>query len=475
MTRIGGVVDWLLDPEHSDPSIRWQVMRDLLDAPPSEWAAERAKVETEGWGARLLALEDEDGRWGGGTHFPSDFDFDGPEARRGPDGRLVTQPWTATTHALTQLREFGLDPSSERARRAMELIGANARWEEGGQPFWQGEVEPCINGMTVANGAYFGIDVSPDRRAAGGRAPRRRRLELRDRERLGPLVVRHHDQCARGALGVRAGHRRHPRIAGGAPLGRRISAGAGPLPSAQHGCAGRRAIPAVRASEPTALRRAPGARLFPICRAPERRRARPSPPRGDRPRSIQAPRGRHLATRLEPAGAGVVRRQRRPGRTLAVGDSPGDACAQMVRGTSPGSPAARRQPWVTAFTIPWVLTVAGSRSEHSTPAPSAHRHRLTCGVQVLTVLPSPPRVTCGTPERMKQCENHPPALGRLRADQATAPRSAWTATRPHVLNGCSYEARAARLQVPREDLPELAHGIADRPGANANPRRRLRR
>lgn len=161
MTRIGGVVDWLLDPEHSDPSIRWQVMRDLLDAPPSEWAAERAKVETEGWGARLLALEDEDGRWGGGTHFPSDFDFDGPEARRGPDGRLVTQPWTATTHALTQLREFGLDPSSERARRAMELIGANARWEEGGQPYWQGEVEPCINGMTVANGAYFGIDVSP--------------------------------------------------------------------------------------------------------------------------------------------------------------------------------------------------------------------------------------------------------------------------------------------------------------------------
>src|SRR6266545_7848496 len=154
------VIDWLLDPEHSDPSIRWQVMRDLLDAPPSEWAAERAKLETEGWGARLLALEDDDGQWAGGAHFPADFDWRGPEAERGPDGRMARQPWTATSHSLSLLREFGLDPSSERARRAVELIGANARWEEGGQPYWEGEVEPCINGMTVANGTYFGVDMA---------------------------------------------------------------------------------------------------------------------------------------------------------------------------------------------------------------------------------------------------------------------------------------------------------------------------
>jgi hypothetical protein len=155
------VIDWLLDPEHSDPAIRWQVMRDLLDAPQSEWAAERAKVETEGWGARLLALEDEDGQWAGGAHFPADFDWRGPEAQRGPDGRMATQPWTATSHSLSLLREFGLDPSSERAQRAVELIGANARWDEGGQPYWEGEVEPCINGQVVANGTYFGVDMSP--------------------------------------------------------------------------------------------------------------------------------------------------------------------------------------------------------------------------------------------------------------------------------------------------------------------------
>jgi len=54
------VVEWLLD---SDPAIRWQVMRDLIDAPDDEVAAERARVATEGWGARLLTLQRHDGHW----------------------------------------------------------------------------------------------------------------------------------------------------------------------------------------------------------------------------------------------------------------------------------------------------------------------------------------------------------------------------------------------------------------------------
>lgn len=149
MTGSGSVIDWLLD---SDPSIRWQVMRDLLGTPESEWRAERTKVETEGWGARLLSYEDEDGQWAGGAFVPSDFDY--------REWHEVGQPWTATIFSLSQLREFGLDPTSDRANRAVELIGANSRWDEGGQPYWEGEVEECVNGRTVADGAYFGVDVS---------------------------------------------------------------------------------------------------------------------------------------------------------------------------------------------------------------------------------------------------------------------------------------------------------------------------
>jgi hypothetical protein len=150
MTDSGSAIEWLLD---SDPSIRWQVMRDLLDAPEAEWMAERAKVETEGWGARLLSHQDEDGQWAGGAFAPANFD--------GREWRERGQPWTATCFSLSQLREFGLEPSSARSRRTVELIGANARWDQGGQPYWEGEVEECINGRTVADGAYFGVDVSP--------------------------------------------------------------------------------------------------------------------------------------------------------------------------------------------------------------------------------------------------------------------------------------------------------------------------
>lgn len=144
------VLGWLLG---ADPAIRWQAMRDLLDAPEGEWGPERARVETEGWGARLLSLEDVDGQWDGGAFLPRDFDASEWEA--------VGQPWTATFFSLSQLRELGLDPGSESARRAVRLVDANARWDHAGEPYWGGEVEECINGRVVADGAYFGVDVSP--------------------------------------------------------------------------------------------------------------------------------------------------------------------------------------------------------------------------------------------------------------------------------------------------------------------------
>lgn len=161
MAPTGSVIDWLLA---SDPAIRWQVMRDLLDAPQAEWQAERARVETEGWGARLLSYQDEDGQWAGGAFAPAGYSED--------DWRMHGQPWTTTCFSLQQLREFGLDPSTTRARRTVDLIGRNSRWEEGGQPFWAGEVEECINARTVTAGVYFGIDVSPIvQRLLGERQP----------------------------------------------------------------------------------------------------------------------------------------------------------------------------------------------------------------------------------------------------------------------------------------------------------------
>ncbi len=140
------VRDWLLD---GDPAIRWQVQRDLLHAPDDVVVAERARVATEGWGARLLALQGADGQWAGGAYFPDD-----PSAATEPG-----QPWTSTAHVLELLRRLGLPPDCEPAQRAVALVAENCTWEHDGQRFFDGDVEPCINGLTLAVGAYFGADV----------------------------------------------------------------------------------------------------------------------------------------------------------------------------------------------------------------------------------------------------------------------------------------------------------------------------
>lgn len=142
---------WLLD---SDPALRWQVERDLLGEPAEIWEATRAKIATEGFGARLLALQDPDGRWAGGAFFPAGFDFEGPEAAPG-----AGQPWTATTWSLNTLREWGMDPAPLIARRTAELLAENARWEYDDLPYWGGEVDCCINASTVMNGLWLGADI----------------------------------------------------------------------------------------------------------------------------------------------------------------------------------------------------------------------------------------------------------------------------------------------------------------------------
>jgi hypothetical protein len=135
------VLDWLLD---GDPAIRWQVMRDLADAPAEEVARERARVATEGFGAQLLALQAADGRWGGAAW------------NRG---------WDSTMHALMLLRDLGLDPASPEAQRAVGLVRDHVTWKGCGPPecddnrFFEGEVEPCINAQVAMAGAYFGQDV----------------------------------------------------------------------------------------------------------------------------------------------------------------------------------------------------------------------------------------------------------------------------------------------------------------------------
>jgi hypothetical protein len=140
------LLDWMLD---TDPALRWQVERDLMQAPEAQWQATRARVATEGMGARMLAHQDPDGQWAGGAYFPSEQD--GWQDEPG-------QPWTATTWSLNALRDWGLDAAV--LAGTAEKLTANSRWEYDDLPYWGGEVDVCINAFTLMNGAWLGADVT---------------------------------------------------------------------------------------------------------------------------------------------------------------------------------------------------------------------------------------------------------------------------------------------------------------------------
>lgn len=129
------VIDWLLD---ADPSIRWQVRRDLLGETDSAVADDRARVPTEGWGADLLALQSDDGFWNGQEY--------------GEDGDRRSVMWSLST-----LRRLGASPDDPRIRAAVARVrdGVTWRWFDH-RPFFAGEVEACVNGGVLALAAYFG-------------------------------------------------------------------------------------------------------------------------------------------------------------------------------------------------------------------------------------------------------------------------------------------------------------------------------
>jgi hypothetical protein len=136
-------MEYLLD---TDPAIRWQVMADLLDAPPDTVAAERARVAAEGWGARLLAEQADDGRWDGGVYRPGWVD----------ESRPMFDAWTATHFSLQQLADFGVDPGDPRVRTAIARVRDTVRWDHDDERYFDGETEPCINGVVLSLCAYFG-------------------------------------------------------------------------------------------------------------------------------------------------------------------------------------------------------------------------------------------------------------------------------------------------------------------------------
>jgi hypothetical protein len=130
-------IDWLLK---GDASIRWQVMRDLLEEPPEIYEKERAKIKAQGWGGRLLSRQDASGTWGGGVYNPK---------------------WISTTYILLLLRQLGLEQDNPQAQNGCKHFLLKGIFRDGGINLFKSidYSETCINGMILTLLSYF---RSPD-------------------------------------------------------------------------------------------------------------------------------------------------------------------------------------------------------------------------------------------------------------------------------------------------------------------------
>lgn len=134
------ILDWLMA---GDPAVRWQVQRDLLDEPPTVYVTERAKVATEGWGARYLDEQDTEGTWAGVLYSPK---------------------WISTHYTLLSLLHIGLPPSNPQAIKGARILLERGFLDDHGINFADrkdAHAETCISGMGLNLFSYF--DIEDDR------------------------------------------------------------------------------------------------------------------------------------------------------------------------------------------------------------------------------------------------------------------------------------------------------------------------
>ena len=128
------ILNWLLS---GDPSIRWQAERDLLHVSVKKMEEDRKRIAKEGWGAKLLALQEPNGHWGGGMYTPK---------------------WTSTTYSMLTLRLLGLPPNNKQARLACKLFLDEGFYSDGGINFFSYSMkysETCVTAMILSLLAYF--------------------------------------------------------------------------------------------------------------------------------------------------------------------------------------------------------------------------------------------------------------------------------------------------------------------------------
>ncbi|HKL41427.1 MAG TPA: hypothetical protein VJ962_02415 [Clostridia bacterium] len=127
------IIEWLLN---SDVSIQYQVTLDLLK---KEEVKLRERIDKEGWGAKLLSLQNNNGHWGNGFYQPK---------------------WTSTHYTLLDLKNLNIRSNIDSIQKILSKILHKNKAVDGGiNPIGSvKESDVCINGMFLNYASYFNAD-----------------------------------------------------------------------------------------------------------------------------------------------------------------------------------------------------------------------------------------------------------------------------------------------------------------------------
>lgn len=127
------IISWLLK---GDPSIRWQVLKDLCTEDKFVFEEERKNIAVQGWGKQLLQEQDAEGTWSKALYNPK---------------------WTSTTYTMLLLKNLGLLPGNEQAYKACALLLNKGLYHDNGINYFKSlkHSETCVTGMILGILSYF--------------------------------------------------------------------------------------------------------------------------------------------------------------------------------------------------------------------------------------------------------------------------------------------------------------------------------
>jgi hypothetical protein len=127
------LIHWLME---GDVAIQYQVSRDVLCKSKKDTLLLQQRIGTEGWGARFLSKQNENGHWGITFYQPK---------------------WTSTHYTLLDLKTIGLMPTNKQAQKSTEMVLKVRSGDNGGINL-AGSLkysDVCVNGMILNYSAHF--------------------------------------------------------------------------------------------------------------------------------------------------------------------------------------------------------------------------------------------------------------------------------------------------------------------------------